>query len=196
MEMGQLTGGLFDVTIGGSIEHFKNSEDGPAPALCGTLSLDPDRPIIHCLDPGREIDLGGIGKGFALDQMKALMQDWGVDAALLAAGSSTQLAFGPETWTLDLSGDKAVRHITLENAALSASGSRIQGSHILHPAGKVNNSALSRVWVMCQGAARADAWSTALMLRQKDDFGEQFPSGIHYMGECDGVLAGNFPASS
>ena len=118
----------------------------------------------HCLEAGREIDLGGIGKGFALDAMRGLLEDWGIKAALLSAGASTQLAFGEHAWPIELIGDKEQRRISLQNEALSASGTGIQGSHIIPPGGNPENLPFERVWVIRNTAALADAWSTALIL--------------------------------
>ena len=55
--------GLFDITLGRQIEHQKNAMTGIMPSIEGQLMVDPDRPAIHCVEAGREIDLGGIGKG-------------------------------------------------------------------------------------------------------------------------------------
>ncbi|HBM85457.1 MAG TPA: hypothetical protein DD423_01470 [Opitutae bacterium] len=164
------TGGRFDITLGRQIEHRKNHTAGPAPQLCGQLMVDPDRPAIHCIEAGREIDLGGIGKGFALDRMQALAQDWGIQSGLFAAGASTQLAFGPQRWDIQLRGDHATRTLSLHNQALSASGIGIQGSHIVSPDdGRSPHYTYPRIWLQEPTAALADAWSTAAMLMTPDE---------------------------
>ena len=76
LKASELTSGLFDVSLGHRIDHFKNEEDGPPPTETGSLHILPDRPAIHCEQAGRAIDLGGIGKGFALDQMQALLKEF------------------------------------------------------------------------------------------------------------------------
>ena len=73
--------------------------DGPAigrPVFWGPFVIAPDRPFISCEEAGREIDFGGIGKGFALDKMKSLMIDWGIKAALLSAGDFFVCARGAQ----------------------------------------------------------------------------------------------------
>jgi thiamine biosynthesis lipoprotein len=193
------TGGLFDITLGTLIEHQKNKVAGSVPSLSGTLSIDPDRPAITCVTAGREIDLGGIGKGYALDQLKTLMEDWGIESALLCAGASTQLAFGSTTWPIELSGDHNQQTIKLNNQALSASGTGIQGSHIVSP--QIHCAPdyhFKRAWILQPSAALADAWSTALMLinveqlrsfeAPQDTLYFETPSGIHTLQKLQTTL--------
>ena len=160
------TGGLFDITLGSRIAHRKSGDSGPEPPLAGRLALHPDVPAITCETPGREIDLGGIAKGFALDQLQQLLTAWGAHDALLAAGASSWLALGPSAWPVDLTGDHESIRVYLTNQALGASGTGIQGNHILHPGGPDAMPArpLTRVWVIAPTAALAEIWSTALML--------------------------------
>lgn len=165
------TGGLFDITLGSRIEHRKSGADGPLPPLAGKLIIHPDVAAVTCESPGREIDLGGIGKGFALDQLHQLLTLWGAEGGLLAAGASSLLAFGPQAWPVDLAGAGKPSRISLRGAALSASGTGIQGSHIIHPGGDTALPATpcERVWVTASTAALAETWSTALMLLEPDE---------------------------
>ena len=178
------TGGLFDITLGARIEHHKSGADGPAPDLTGRLIIHPDAPAVTCEMPGREIDLGGIGKGFALDRLKLLLTEWDAPGALLAAGASSLLACGPDAWPVDLAGGGGTLRIAIENESLSASGTGIQGAHILHPLGPEAMPAApcARVWVTAASAALAEAWSTALMLVE--------PAEIHdFLAGEEGVTA-------
>ena len=168
------TGGLFDITLGTCIEHRKSGDGGAVPALAGKLTIHPDLPAITCETPGREIDLGGIGKGFALDQLKQLLTEWEVHDVLLAAGDSSLLAVGPGTWPVELAGDREAVRVFLTNQALSASGSGIQGQHIIHPGGAEAMPAqpCKRIWVIARTAALAEIWSTALMLVESAEIPE------------------------
>jgi len=168
------TAGLFDITLGSRIEHQKNAAQSPLPELAGKIIIHPDIPAITCDSPGRQIDLGGIGKGFALDQLRRLLIDWDCESALLSAGASSILAFGPQSWPIDLTGDQGKIRIHLQNTALSASGTSIQGSHILHPAGETAMPVIpcKRLWTTAATAAMAEIWSTALMLIEPDEIAE------------------------
>ncbi|MGB0413564.1 MAG: FAD:protein FMN transferase [Coraliomargarita sp.] len=164
------TGGLFDITLGRQIQHRKNKENGPAPEISGQLMLDPDRPAIHCAEAGRELDLGGIGKGFTLDKMLMRIQEWGkLDSALLSAGASSQLAYGPSASKIRLSGDHGNQVIQLHNQALSASGTGIQGNHIVSSRAVDVNYSYPRIWVVDSTAASAEIWSTAALLMNNDE---------------------------
>lgn len=172
MEVGLQTGGLFDVTLGARIQHRKDELDGPLPELAGTLVIHPDATAITCEVPGREIDLGGIGKGYALDRLRELLLDWGAAGGLAASGASTLLAFGPQEWPVDLAGDGEGLRIGLRERALSASGTAIQGSHIVHPDLADHDYLARRTWIVAPTAAVADGWSTAAMLMSPEDLVE------------------------
>lgn len=160
------TGGLFDITLGSRIDHRKSGASEPLPEITGRLIIHPDVAAVTCEEPGRQIDLGGIGKGFALDRLREILIDWGAEDFLLAAGASSLLAHGPSAWPVELAGDATTVRLLLHNESLSASGTRIQGSHIVHPAGDEAMPSLpcDRVWVTASTAALAEVWSTALML--------------------------------
>jgi len=176
MDAYQRTGGLFDVTLGRRIEHRKSGADGPPPPVEGRLIVHPDTPAVTCEAPGREIDLGGIGKGYALDRMAALLSEWDLDSALLSAGASTLLVVGAEAWPVDLTGDGASQRIELYQAALSASGTGIQGAHVIDPRFDEDAAPPSipwkRVWVRTRTAALADAMSTAALLMAPEELAE------------------------
>jgi thiamine biosynthesis lipoprotein len=181
------TGGLFDITLGTRIEHRKSGDTGPLPPLAGTLTIHPDVPAVTCGEPGREIDLGGIGKGFALDQLKQFLTEWGAEDFLLAAGASSLLAHGPTEWPVELAGNIESTRIALRDQSLSASGITIQGSHIIHPAGPdaMPAAPCNRLWVTAATAALAEVWSTALMLVPV----EEIPDFIAGNEDVTGVYA-------
>jgi thiamine biosynthesis lipoprotein len=192
LEAGARTGGLFDISIGARIRHRKSGAAGPLPPLTGRLAVHPDTPAVTCEEPGREIDLGGIGKGFALDELRALLADWGAGEALLAAGASSLLAIGPRGWPVDLTGDAAAARVYLENQSLSASGTGIQGAHIVHPLDGLENAGCSRIWVTAADAALAEVWSTALMLIGPADIAEFIagePGVLAVHGELGGEIS-------
>ncbi len=80
---------------------------------------------------------------------------------------------------MDLTSDQGVTKINLHEAALSASGTSIQGAHIIPPDGwEVDESEMpKRMWVVSPDGSAADAWSTALMLMTPGEMGRCRKSG-------------------
>lgn len=183
LEATAATAGLFDVTLGTQTRRMEEAGKLSSPPT-GVLTLSPDRPQIVCDEAGRRIDLGGIGKGFALDEMAATLKELGVNSALLSCGASTHLAIGPRPWRLDLRGDAESQKLPLTGQALSSSGTGEQGAHVVHPdTGASPEYSFKRVWVVADSAALADAFSTACLLMDEREI-QSFATAHHE----DGVL--------
>ncbi len=120
-----LTGGAFDVSIGTGLP---------------LLELDPDGLVVRAREGGVRIDLGGIGKGYAVDLAAELLEEWDLGASLVHGGFSSVLVLEPppalEGWALTLSDPAAparlLARLSARQAALSASGLR-KGDHIRDP---------------------------------------------------------------
>lgn len=187
------TAGLFDITLGKRIEHRKAGGVGDGPGLVGSLTIHPDVPAVTCHEGGRQLDLGGIGKGVALDDLRRLLLDWDAEGALVAAGASSLLAFGPDAWPVELASETGNVPVVLRNQSLSASGIATQGNHILHPGGDdaMPVQTCRRLWVTATTATLAEIWSTALFLLEPKDIsvfvdGEDCISSVHI--ERDGQI--------
>jgi thiamine biosynthesis lipoprotein len=188
-ELYRETEGAFDVTSGplsrcwGFLKRQgrvpEPSEIEQARALVGSdkLLLDSASGSIRFARPGVEINLGSIGKGYALDRIAALMRSQ-VQTALLSAGSSSIRALG--------SGDHGrrgwlvgVRHpgyknrrlamLRMRDSAMSTSGDEEQFfehngrryGHIIDPRSGFPAQRVAGVTVVAQSAAIADALATA-----------------------------------
>jgi len=132
------------------------------------FTLDKASHTVRVLAEGVRLDLGGIGKGFALDRMAALLREWEIASALLAASTSTLLALDPppgeEGWAAQLGPDGAPQRLMLANQALSASGLAAKGGHIVDPRTGRPAEGRCRAWAIAPTAALADALSTAFMV--------------------------------
>ena len=123
--MFDLTDGAFDVSIGTGLP---------------SLELDSDESVVHATTRGVQVDLGGIGKGYAVDLMAELLEEWGLQAALVHGGFSSVLALEPppghDGWPLTLSDPSApsrvLARLSVRQTALGASGLR-KGDHIVDP---------------------------------------------------------------
>ncbi len=120
-----LTGGAFDISIGTGLP---------------SLELDADDVLVRATKDGVQIDLGGIGKGYAVDLMAELLEEWGLQLALVHGGFSSVLALeapaGRNGWPLTLSDPGApsrmLARLSVRQTALGASGLR-KGNHIIEP---------------------------------------------------------------
>ena len=118
------------------------------------------------------LDFGGIGKGFALDECRKILEgeqfnlhDW-----LLDAGTSTVLVSrGP--WPLGVGGPFKGRTRlpvveTLSEGALSGSGKEIQGAHIWDVRRGTKETRWEQSWAIAPSGAVADALTTAALALQ------------------------------
>lgn len=150
----ELTGGAFDVSIGTGL---------------ASLELRPDELEVRAGKGGVRIDLGGIGKGYAVDRMAAVLEEWDLAQALVHGGWSSVLALDPpagqDSWTLALrgpgaSGARAIARVPARQQALGASGTG-KGDHILDPRTGTTVAAAA-TWVSLPRSREPDHWPAAV----------------------------------
>lgn len=114
-----------------------------------------------------DLDLGAIGKGYALEAAAAHLSSWEIDSFLANAGQSTVLARGKEAWPVTVGGGfdflKPGR-VGLKDRALSGSGHEVKGEHIYDPRRRQVKSRQLAVWVSHPSPALSDGLSTAFMV--------------------------------
>jgi len=120
-----LTSGAFDISIGTGLT---------------SLEFDVEDCVVRSTKDGVQVDLGGIGKGYAVDLVAELVEEWGIERALVHGGFSSVLALeapmGRDGWPLTLSNPAApsrvLASLSVRQTALGASGVR-KGDHIVDP---------------------------------------------------------------
>jgi len=128
------------------------------------------------LDGLVRLDLGGIGKGYALDRVVELLSDWGVTDVLAHGGTSTLRAMGKrpdrDGWVADLrnpSDDDAVLGVVLlKNCSFSGS-STAHSRHIYDPRTGQKIGADHAAWAVTDDATTADALTTALCVMSAEE---------------------------
>jgi thiamine biosynthesis lipoprotein len=187
IEASAATGGRFDPCAGTMIDAVKSGSRF-AGTVRGVVSLDEHRPLVKCLEAGRVLDLGAIGKGFALERMGEILAAHGIADALLTSGASTILAMGSMDWPIDIPHSAGARRLLLRASALAASGNSQQGAHIVNPATGEPACHFENVWVIHPRAPFADAFSTACFTMTPEDiadFTALLPAGCRVINDPD-----------
>lgn len=184
----ELSGGAFDITAGPLAERWKavgRGEPAPSPAEEERLHrgggyrrvemIPPSRIKFH--SPSLELDLGAIGKGYAVDRAAAVLRSRGVSCALINSGGSTFYGIGSPAdqsgWLVYLR-DPTSRldpHVRLRECSVSTSEQTPQSllgmssfGHIIDTAaGKPLKTSIA-VSVVAETATDSDALSTAFLL--------------------------------
>jgi len=187
LELGVLTQGAFDITLGPVFASWRESSSGEPSLAALRARVGHDKIVV---DPagrvalrveGMALDLGAFAKGWSLDRAVALLRERAVDTALLSFGQSSVWALGAppgtEGWTLALQapGGGVQGWVTLRDRALSFSSSRVPAElrSAADPPGRaplVDPRTLRPVrrqataTLVGEDGALADALSTALLV--------------------------------
>ncbi len=187
------TRGAFDITVGPLMRAwgFRGSGSPDAAAIEAArrqtgfdkVELDRAGRRVRYRRPNLQLDLGAVGKGFALDAAAELLREAGVPYAFLHGGTSSCVAIGagPEAggWRVRL-GDAADGPIVaLKDAALGVSspaGRTVMGEdgralgHVLDPRCGTPACGARHAAALAGSAALADAWSTAALVLESGVF--------------------------
>lgn len=190
------TGGAFDVAVGalldawdfhrgsGAVASEAEIEAALAVSGMGRVLLDAETSRVHYATSGLALNLGAVGKGYALDKAAEVLSFYGSQRAVIHGGQSTILAVGapPDeaAWQFVIRDPRdratAIETIRVRDAALSTSGSYdqyveangVRYGHILDPrTGRPVQEMLS-VSVVAPTAAEADALSTAFFVMGRE----------------------------
>jgi thiamine biosynthesis lipoprotein len=185
------TNGAFDITIGSLLKCWR-SDDGKSRTPTeeqlnlarqrtgmDLLKLDAEEHTVEVLTEGVQVDLGGMGKGYAVDQMAKLLREWSIDVALVHGGYSSALALDAppdmEGWPVTLSHPgkqkTTLAKLYFHGRALSGSGLQ-KGQHIIDPRTGRPVRAKRAAWSSAPDAATGDALSTAFMVMDPDEIKE------------------------
>lgn len=183
------TGGAFDITstpLSRCWGFLRREGRLPAPAeieaareVVGMhlVELDAAASSVFFRRPGVALNLGAVGKGFALDRLAEFLRRRGVRQALLSAGSSSILAVGGarRPWDVDLrsmtTGTRLAR-LRVSNGAVGTSGAGeqfievdgVRYGHVIDPRTGWPASGVLSASVIAKHAAAADALSTAFLI--------------------------------
>ncbi len=189
-ELCRETRGAFDPTIGPLLKCWLDENKAPrtpsddeirnAMSLIGmdTIILDPDNFTVSVRTMGVALDLGGYGKGYAVDCLAALLGEWDLKYVLIHGGMSSVLACdhpGEDGWHVTISNparqEEILSHFYLRNEAINGSGVQ-KGRHIIDPRTGYPAKGRMAAWVCTGRAAEGDALSTAFMILPEEEIAE------------------------
>jgi thiamine biosynthesis lipoprotein len=180
MVLSRATGGAFDAATGALVRGWgfaggpkrvpTEAELAAALAVCGSgqVRMDDAERTVGFVRRGVEFNLGGIGKGFAIDRaMGRMSAEFGVRRALMQGGQSSLRAMGE--WAVAIG---AVARVVLRDRAMGTSGADQQYfvsegrryGHILDPRTGWPASGVLSATAIARTAAEADALSTAFFV--------------------------------
>jgi len=162
LEAKQISGGHYDAAY--------LSQGVPGGQEAFTLLTRPFRVV--SLAGSLQLDLGGIGKGFALEQVGGIPGQYGYTKVLLCADGSTILALEPphgaKGWPVQWELGGRTGTIELANESISCSGKTVRGEHIFDTRTRQYVTTKERVYVRMPSPALSDALSTAAMTMPED----------------------------
>lgn len=188
-----LTGGAYDPTIGDLIELWNISGGGPVPGdidiMESLLHTGTDKIVmkgntITKADSLTKIDLGGVGKGYATQELLAYLSTTDIPYGLVSLGGNIGV-FGKktdsDTYKVGIKDpsdpDGIIGYVYLQSGFLSVSGdyeryfeeNGTRYHHIIDPVtGYPAESGLRSVACISSNGAAADALSTALFVMGAD----------------------------
>ena len=185
------TGGAFDPTTAALKGLWNFAPDGagwvpPDPEQIRTalkcvgfkkVQVDETRGALMILEPGLEFDLGGMGKGYAVDRAVAVLKSHGIQRAWVSCGSTAfglGAPMGQDAWRIGIRDprrpDRVIETIGIRNRAISTSAAYEQFSewggkrfgHICDPRTGRPAGGPASVTVLAPAATKSDVLSTAV----------------------------------
>jgi len=192
VKISSVTQGAFDITYGSIDKSLWNfdvhmtSLPDPQTALKAVqrinyknIIIDTKACTVMLKMEGMRIGFGGIGKGYAADQAKKLMQKMGIESGIVnAAGDLITWGSQPDgrPWTIGIANpnykQEAFSAMSISNMAVATSGNYekyavINGkkySHTINPKTGLPVQGIKSVSIICPSAELADALATPILV--------------------------------
>ena len=190
VEIGALTGGAFDITVGPAVRLWKVTEADRVPTMMELaiaaqyvdyrlLRLDREQRTAFLEKPGMQIDIGGIGKGYAAEHAAAVMREAGAIGGLIGIAGDFRI-FGRRAdstaWPVGIQhprrSDSVLAMLESVDEAVSTSGDyerfffkdRIRYHHILDPRTLTPARLCQSVTIVAPDATTADGLATGVFV--------------------------------
>lgn len=192
VRISRLTQGAFDITYGSIDKRLWNFDVGmtelpdkeTAKKMVRLINyrnifLDGKRRTVFLKEKGMRIGFGGIGKGYAAEQAKKIMQAMGVKNGIVnASGDLAVWGYQPDgsPWTIGIVDpnmrDRVFSYMKVTDMAIATSGNyekyaTVGGkrySHTINPRTGLPVTGIKSVTILCPNAEFADAIATPVMI--------------------------------
>lgn len=145
-----------------------------------TVILDEEASTVYLSDPAQKLDVGAIAKGWAAEQVRALLPE---GYLLSLGGNIVAMGSKPDgsAWKVGIQdpdgGDEYLQILELTGGSAVTSGdyqryytvNGVRYCHIIDPDTGMPGTLYRSVTVLCENAALADCLSTALFLLPQED---------------------------
>ena len=177
----KLTFGAYDITMRRLIDFFKQNPDATETNFGSCLQfiqLDEEKNTILFTDANTKIDLGGFGKGYALERAQRFVNDSPIESAFISFGESSIFAKGKhpsrKAWQVGINDymnfGESVYTFELENNSVSTSSNyyvddsgQLQfKTNIINPITGSIKKGIETVSVKSKSPLEAEILSTAL----------------------------------
>lgn len=173
-----LTQGAFDIGLGKLIEYWNkktakdNLNDLIQQSGSKNIILDKKNKSIHFISPFVKINLGGFGKGYALQKVQDMLKKERITSAYISFGESSVSCIGKhphgDYWPVGIQDffqkDKSIATIKLINQSVSTSGNMEGNYHIINPQTGHPVKDKKMITVKSLSVIDAEVLSTAFMI--------------------------------
>lgn len=207
-KISKLTDGAFDISYGGINKDFLNfnqnmselpdrhrAKEATMLVDYRNIIVDESAQTVFLKNMGMKIGFGGIGKGYAADRAKYIMQQLGIENGVVNA-SGDLTAWGHQRdgkpWTIGVANPNFKHHLigrfVINNGSVATSGDyekfvMIDGrrySHTINPVTGMPAEGLKSVTVIAPYAELCDALTTPIMIMGVN-------AGLHLINQIQGV---------
>ncbi len=183
--------GAFDVTVGPLTRLWRQTrrtrvwpssdrlQEAQAAVGYDAIRLDESRQAVKLLRPSMQLDLGGIGAGYALDEVADLLVRRGFENFMIDGSGDIRVRGAPpgrQAWRIAIGGlregDPEEAYLMLRDKSVATSGDLYQYfefegqrySHLIDPKTGVGLTVPSSVTVIAPDGITADTWSSTVAL--------------------------------
>ena len=192
LRISRLTQGAFDITYGSVDKRLWNFDKTmtslPEPTIARqavklinyrNVIIDDNASTVFLKEKGMRIGFGGIGKGYAAEKARQLLQEMGVSSGIVnASGDLTTWGMQPDgkPWTIGIAHPDAADHpfsyMEISDMAVATSGNYekyvlidgVKYSHTIDPRTGMPVTGIKSVTIICANAEMADALATPVTI--------------------------------